>query len=132
MSQAAFKKTIQVKFTTSVGGFATMPASAASLSLAGDLLDDTDFTSTGMRSRIFGLRDWSVAGTINYDVTSTAIDIIRDSWLTQKQLTINYFPNGTAGFTGAVDVETFALTGSVADLETADFSFLAAGTLTTA
>lgn len=131
MAQAAYLKTVQIK-TTGSTAYTALPANTASISLGGDVLDDTDFTSTGFRSRILGLRDWSVSGTINYDDTSTVVATIRSAWLNRTTLDVQYLPNGTNGFAGQVVVESLDMSGDVGSLETADFSLQAKGALSTA
>ena len=131
MAIAAFNKTINVK-TTSSSTWLIAPGTAATLSLGGDLLDDTDFTSTGYRSRIIGLRDYSVSMTMNYDTSDTAFVVIRNAWLNRTRLDFRYLPNGTNGFQGQCQVETFDLSGDVGGLEQTDTNLVADGALSTA
>lgn len=117
MSLAAYQKTVQVKSTGSTA-YGVVPANAASLNLPAELLDDTDFTSTGFRSRIIGLRDWNVSLTVLHDAGSTVIDEVRSAWISATKLDVQYLPNGTNGFSGSAYVETFSMSGDVGGLET--------------
>ena len=130
MAQAAYNKSVRITATGSTT-WTELPANSASLSLAGDVLDDTDFTSTGYRSRILGLRDWSVSGTINYDDGSAVIGELRSAWLNRTDMLVQYLPNGSVGFQGTVVVESLDLSGDVGSLESMDFSLQAQGSLTT-
>lgn len=130
MAQAAYQKSVSIKTTASTA-YVALPANAASLTLAGDILDDTDFSSTGYRSRILGLRDWSISGTINYDDSSVVVGTLRSAWLNRTRLDVRYLPNGTQGFSGQVQVESLDLSGDVGSLESMDFSCQADGALST-
>lgn len=133
MSQPSYQKTISVKTTAaSSTSYVALPANSASLTLAGDLLDDTDFTSTGFRSRVVGLRDWNASVTILWDGASTITDVVRDAWLNASRLDIKYLPNGTKGFAGTAYVETFSLSGDVGGLEQVDVTFQPNSALSTA
>ena len=133
MAIAAYTKTVSIKTTAeTTASYTELPANAANLNLAGDILDDTDFTSTGYRSRIRGIKDWSVGGTINFDLSNSAVTKLRNAWLNGTRLDIRYLPNGSAGYAGTVHVESIDLSGDVSGLETGDFSLQADGALTTA
>ena len=132
MSVAGYQKVIQVKATgTSVYTAGILPGNTASLNFGGDMLDDTDFTSTGWRSRIRGLKDYSIPITLVYDTGSSGANLIRDSLFSGASLDVQYLPNGTKGFTGRVKVESFNLSGDVGGLETVDVSLQSDGTALT-
>ena len=131
MSVPGYQKVVQVRVAGTTVAFEVMPATSASLNLAGDVLDDTDLTSTGMRSRILGLRDWSVSAPINFGSSVTAFATLRSAWLNRTKLEIQYLPDGTVGYSGNVWVETFSHSGDVGGLESVDVSLQAAGALST-
>lgn len=131
MSQAGYQKTVQVRNAGSTVPFGVLPGTDASLALAGDVLDDTDFTSTGMRSRLVGLRDWSVSITSNYDIASTAFILVRDAWFNRTPIEVQYLPDGAKGYQGDAVVETFSHSGDVGGLESVDISLQAAAALST-
>jgi len=126
MSQAGYQKAIQVK-TTANTSWDPIPGSAASMSFAGEMLDDTDFTSTGWHSRIRGLKDYSFSVTAFYGTTLRSMTTIRSALLSGASLDIRYLPNGTAGFTGRVKVETLSHSGDVGGLESIDISLQSEG-----
>jgi predicted secreted protein len=131
MSIAAYTKSINVK-TTGSTVWLECPANNATLTLNADVLDDTDMTSTGFRSRIIGLRDWSISIPSWYDDTNTALTTLRSAWLARTKLDVQYLANGTSGFQGTCFVESFSLSGDVGSLEQADVSLVpAAPSLTT-
>lgn len=130
MAQPGYQKTLQIK-TTGSTSWGDLPANAASMNLGGDILDDTDFSSTGIRSRILGIRDWNISGTIYYDDANTVVNTLRSAWLNRTRLDIRYLPNGTNGFTGQGQIEAINLSGSVNDLEVGEFTIQADGQLTT-
>ena len=134
MAIAAYQKKVQIAVNGSPLDFENVPTTTAALNHAGDVLDDTnmaDISASGMRSRLLGLRDWSVSGTLLYDSTVLAVTRLRDAWLNRTELFVNYLPDGTVanGFGGPVVVENFNLSGDVAALEEVAFSLLAAGDL---
>lgn len=130
MSQAAYEKKVQLKTTTG-GGFSVLPGLSAEMALTGDVLDDTDFNTTGIRSRLLGLREWTITVNMNFESTNAAFAIARNAWLNRTKLDIQYLPNGTVGFQGQGFVETFSHSGDVGGLETVDLSIVSAGTLST-
>ncbi len=130
MAVASYTKVVSVK-TTGSTLYLPLTGTNASLNHAGDVLDDTDFTSTGSRSRILGLRDWSLSVSANYGSTLAALNAIRSAWATRILLDVRYLPNGTNGFEGQIRVESYNLAGDVGGLETVDVSLQATGALTT-
>lgn len=136
MSQAAYQKSVLVGTTTlsSTDGttaFDEVPGNSATLNLAGDVLDDTDFTSTGFRSRVIGLRDWNISVPSWQDGSNTALSTIRSAWFNRTRLTVRYLPDGSKGFHGEVQVESYNLSGDVGSLESVDISLQADGALST-
>ena len=131
MSLAAYKKSILIKNATSTAAYVEMEATDATLTLAGDVLDDTDFTSTGMRSRILGLRDWNISAPSNFNSTAAWHILVYGAWRNRRSLAIKYLSNGISGYKGNTVVETFTHTGDVGGLETLDISLQADGPLST-
>jgi len=122
-SQAGYAK--KVKITTN-----DLPVKAASLSHGGTILDDTDMVNNaGFRSRVYGLRDWSIQCTCNYDASNTALSAVRAAWLARTTLTPKYLPDGTTGFMGSAVVETFNMSGDVDGLEEVEITFQGKGAL---
>ncbi len=130
MSQAGYQKTINVKATASTA-YTELPATSATLTLAGDVLDDTDMTSTGYRSHLVGLRDWSISCPSNYESTNAGFSAARSAWTNRTKLDVQYLPNGTNGFQGQAYVETFSHSGDVGGLESVDITMVSAGALST-
>jgi predicted secreted protein len=95
-----------------------LPASSASLSRGGDLLDDTQLgQSDAYRSRIAGLRDASIQASGDYDPADAAITALEDAWASGTAVTAKYLPNGTNGMSGSFLVESFECSGEVAGKE---------------
>lgn len=130
MSTPAYQKTINVKATSSTA-YTAFPGTNATLNLAGDVLDDTDFTSTGYRSRVVGLRDWSIDVTSNYQTTNSAFSTVRDAWLNRSRVDVQYLPDGSNGYSGTAYVESFSHSGDVGGLETVDITMVTASALST-
>ena len=130
MAELGYNKIVGVK-TTSGTTYAHIRGSAASFDFGGEMLDDTDFTSTGFRSRVRGLKDYSISITAFYGSTQEAIEIVKDAVISGVTLDFQYLPNGTQGFTGQVIVETYNLSGDVGGLETVEISMPSFGTALT-
>ena len=126
MAQVGYQKVVNIKTTASTA-YSVMPANAASLNMAGEMLDDTDFTSTGWRSRVRGLKDYSVSATLFWGSTDAAVNTMRDALLSGASLDLQYLPNGTKGFQARVIVESFANSGDVGGLETVEVSLQSQG-----
>ncbi len=131
MSLAGYTKKVQLHKTTGSTVFVVMPAVSATLTLAGDALDDTDITSTGFRSRIIGLMDWNIAIPSNFESTNTAFTNVRSAFFARQLITVQYLPDGVNGFVGEAFVETFSHSGDVGGLETVDITLVADSQLTT-
>lgn len=129
--KASFEKVVSIS-TSSTGTYSQIPASDMGLNREGDLLDDTDLTSSGTRSRILGLRDWSVSGTVNFSTVS-GYTKIKDAYDNRDTLWVRYLPAGSSlssmGYHGEVQVENDNLSGGVGDLEQSDVSLQATGPL---
>ena len=130
MSLPGYSKSVQIR-TTGSTVFTELPATSATLTLAGDALDDTDITSTGFRSRIIGLLDWNVAAPSNFEAANQAFIDVRTAFFARTKLVVRYLPDGTNGFQGDCFVETFSHSGDVGGLETVDISLVAESQLTT-
>lgn len=120
MSQAAFEKAVQIK-TTSSTAWIDLGANAATLNFAGELLDDTTFGSTGFRSRVRGLKDYSLDATVFWS-TGSDVNTLRSALLNGTALDFRYLPNGTNGFQGRGVVENMNHSGDVGALETIEVS----------
>ena len=134
MTQAAYVKKIQISPNGSPLDLEDVPAISANLNHGGDVLDDTnmaDVSASGMRSRLLGLRDWSISVTMLYDSTVVSVTTLRDAWLNRTELWANYLPDGTTanGFGGPCVVETFNMSGDVGGLEQVELTLVAAGDL---
>jgi len=130
MAIAAYNKSVYIT-TTGGSTWNEIPGTNASLSMGGDLLDDTDFLSTGYRSRIIGLRDYTVSVTANYGSTSSAINLLKTAWLNRTRLDFRYLPTGSDGWSGKCQVESLDISGDVGGLEQVDVSLVADGPLST-
>lgn len=135
MSQAAYQKTINV---SDDGGstYVEAPANSANLNQGGDVLDDTEMSlSHAFRTRLYGLRDWSIDLTLEYAPGSgSAFEVLRDAWLNQNVVDVQYLPDGTIanGFQGTAVVETFNMSGEVGGKETIEVTLQADGQLSAA
>ena len=133
MSEAGYSKKIYIRDASTSGNtWIELPTTSASLSHGGDLLDDTDMkNSAGNRTRIYGLRDWSVSISYNYDSSDTGVTLLRNAWLNRTLLEVRYLPDGTVGngFQGDVRVETFNMQGDVGGLETVESNLMAASVI---
>lgn len=130
MSLPGYTKSVLIR-TTGSTLFTELPATSATLTLAGDALDDTDIRSTGFRSRIIGLLDWNIAAPSNFEPSNAAFTNVRTAFFARTKLVVRYLPDGTAGFEGNCYVETFSHSGDVGGLETVDISLVAESQLST-
>jgi len=131
LSTPSYNKTVNVK-TTGSTTYQELPAHTFSLNIPRTLLDDTDFTSTGWMSRVAGLKDYNLSGSVYDNPSSTAaIKVVRDAILNGTKLDVQYLSDGTKGFHGQVLVESIGHSGDVAGLETFDISLQSAGTALT-
>jgi len=104
----------------------------ASLSRGGEVLDDTAFMDNpdGFRSRLIGLRDWSINASGDYDGTDTNGQVaILSAWENGTALYVQYLPDGTSGVKGQCVVESFEQNGDVAGKEQMSFVLQADGAL---
>lgn len=129
-SVPGYNKVVQIKTTASTA-YVSLPATTANFTLQAAMLDDTTFLSTGWHSRISGLRDYSMSGTLVYDTANSGFTIARTALVNGTKLNFKYLSNGTAGFQGTVYVSNFSPSGDVGGLETVSVTFEAAGALST-
>lgn len=99
-------------------------ANSYTLSHTGDLLDDTDFTSTGFRTRRYGLRDVSVSIERYYPLNKHFLDAVKNGEI----VVISIQPGGTQGGSteyarGYFTAESAELAGDVSNLENESLSF---------
>lgn len=137
MSQAAYAKKVEVKNDAdSAGTYVEAPSNTASLNEGGDVLDDTEMSlSHAFRTRIYGLRDWSVSMTLELvQGSDSAFKLLRDAWLNQNLVTVRYLPDGTTsnGFEGTAVVESINLSGDVGGKETVEVTLQGDGQLSAA
>lgn len=128
--QVGYQKVVQVK-TTGSTAYTDLPADSATLNLGRDLLEDTDFSTTGWRSRVAGLKDYSLNAPMFYGSTNSGVNIIRSAVLSGANLDFRYLPNGTEGFQGRVLCGNFSLSGDVGGLERVDVTLESDGTALT-
>ena len=131
MSIAGYTKKVSLHLSTGTTTFVVLPAVSATLTLAGDALDDTDITSTGFRSRIIGLMDWNISVPSNFESTNTAFTNVRQAFFNRQLIRVQYLPDGVKGFVGDAFVETFSHSGDVGGLETVDITLVADSQLST-
>lgn len=127
MGLAAFNKKVQVKTTGSTIGYTTLPGANATLNFAGEMLDDTTFETSGWRSRVRGLRDYSINVSALFTSTHAGLAIIRNALFSGVALDFQYLPDGTNGFQGQGRVESFSMSGDVGGLETVDVTLQPSG-----
>src|SRR6056297_716624 len=90
----AYEKKINIG-VSSTGPWHCFPGTAGSLDDANDTLDDTTFCSTsGHRSRILGLKDWSVSVTCNWAPDSSALTVARNAKSSGSEVYVQYLPDG--------------------------------------
>ena len=130
MSIPGYQKDVQIA-TSSTTAFSQPPATSATLTLAGDVLDDTTIQSTGFRSRLIGLRDWSISIPSLFESTNAAFVSLRSAWLNRTTLRVKYLPDGTTGFEGTVFVETFSHSGDVGGSESVGINLVAESQIST-
>jgi hypothetical protein len=144
MSQAAYVKKAQISTDDGVT-WLDLPATAPSLEIGGDVLDDTDLaTNASFRSRCYGLNDWSASADSNFKpITGVALTddangasaliACRNAKLERTTIKFRYLPTGSAvdgtGLEGDVVVESFGQSGETSGLETISLSFQANGPL---
>lgn len=134
MGQAAYEKTINIS-SDSGSTWNEAPANSGGLDLGGDLLDDTKFTnSAGYRSRIYGLRDWTLNLTLELEASDTAFTDLKEAWLNRNAIDMQYLPDGSTstGLEGPGKVESFNYSGDVGDKETVEVTIQGSGELVTA
>ena len=135
MAIAGYTKGVLIKpvASTESTAYRAFPATSATLTLAGDVLDPTTLLSTGFRSRILVLRDWSIAIPSLFESTNTAWGTVRSWWLNRTKVDVRYLPveSSTKGFEGVAWVETFSFSGDVGGLETVDVNLVAESQLST-
>jgi len=112
-------------------------ARSVTIEVSGDQLDDTAMGDT-FRSRIGGLKDWSISIDFNQDFGSSAVDATLFPLLnTVVGVVVNPEGSTTSAtnpkYSGNVLVSSYTpVSGSVGDLATTSVSWQGAGTLTRA
>ncbi|KKN90087.1 hypothetical protein LCGC14_0232000 [marine sediment metagenome] len=130
MSQASYVKVVNIK-TTGSTVWTELKGISGSFGLSGEMLDDTEFSSTGYRSRIRGLKDYNVSLSGNYTSTASWYSTVFSAWNAGTKLDFQYLPNGTKGFQGRGIVDNFSHSGDVGSLETVEVSLQSEGTALT-
>jgi len=128
MGRAAYKKKIKV-CATEDGTYLELPASSASLNRGDTILDDTVFNTEGKRSRLYGLRDWSVSTTCQDTEGDDAIALVNTQLAARADIYVQYLSNGTTGWQGKAVIESNNSSGDVDGQETIEISFQANGAL---
>lgn len=126
-SVVAHEKKIRVSNDNST--WHDLPATSGSLNQGATVLDDTDLDNEDYRTRLLGLKDWSISVSVNYKTQSLAIDCIKDFLYTDANLFVRYLPNGTYGLGGACVVESRSTSGGVDELTSGDISLQGNGLL---
>ena len=122
------------KIGTGVGGtvtFATgyvLYSDTWALSGEGDEHDVTDFTSTGWKEFLMGLKEWSGSYTAFVDDT-TQLDA-NANWFGGDAAAAVFDMDGTRTFTGSILIKSFSVDTSVGDVIKVTFNFRGTGTLT--
>ena len=130
MGVASYNKKVRV--STDGKTWKDVPTTSPSLDFGSDVIDDTDLANTtGFRSRVIGLHDWSVKCDSNYSADSEALAMIRNAKLSRSILYVQYLPTGevAGGYQGKVVVESFNLAGEIGGLETVAITLQADGAL---
>ena len=107
-------KTLAVKVGTATAGPYTRVAELkeASLSQSGNNQDISTFDATWIR-RMQGLKDGTYSLSGFYSPTDTAGQVaIRNAWLNDTTLFVQFLPNGTAGFQQEVRVSSYEVSAS--------------------
>lgn len=108
---------------------------SANLSQEGRLLEDTELLSNdGHKSRLMGLKDWSVSGSGFFKSNQNApgieaLSLIQSSLTTRSPLWVKYFPDGQDGWFGSAKVEILRVSGEVDGLDKIEVTFQATDTL---
>ncbi|MEW5725091.1 MAG: phage tail tube protein [Thermodesulfobacteriota bacterium] len=133
MSQPSYEKKVQIE--TATGVWSSLPANSASLQLGREILDDTEMaTNVGARSRVYGLKDWTVTANCMWDPASAVLAFIENALLNGDVVKLRYLPDGDIaspgkGFEGQAVVASYNSAGDVGGLETVDITFQADGAL---
>jgi|TARA_R110000803_G_scaffold210841_1_gene284323 predicted secreted protein len=130
MAEVGYTKVVSVK-TTGSTLYVALPGSAASFDFSGEMLDITDFSSTGWRSRVRGLKDYSCSVTNFFGSTVAVMATLRSAILTGVSLDIRYLPDGTKGVQGRVLLESYNMSGDVGGVESLEISLPSDGTALT-
>jgi len=80
-----------------------------------DLLDITDFADVDIRARLYGLRDFSVSVSGDYEpaTSGTAWSNIQHQYLNGSPIFVKVLPTSTTGFMYELLVESFSISASV-------------------
>jgi predicted secreted protein len=128
-----YTKAVLIKGSTESSSlYVALPGTNITMNIGNAMLDDTTYLSTGDRSRIAGLRDYSLSGSLVFDTSNSGFAKIRAAFLARSKLSVKYLPDGTHGYLGAVVVESFNHSGEVGGMETVEMTLQAAGPLSTA
>lgn len=133
MGKAAYTKKVQVSATGVDGSWKNLPATAPSLEIGGDVLDDTTLMNAGFRSRVLGLHDFSVSADSNWEPANEGLALVQAAKLNRTDLYVQYLPDGVTfalGLKGKCVVESYNMSGDVGDLETVAISLQGNGALT--
>lgn len=132
MATAAYSKV--VKLSTASGGTYDVcdGLNDASVSLAGEVLDDTCFSTShpGYRSRMLGLLDSSISLSGDYSTGAGQAKLFT-SWVNRAPIWVQYLPTGSTsgnGFQTSYVVESYEIAGGIGDKNTFSASLQADST----
>lgn len=77
------------------------------------LLDITDFSDIDIVARLYGLRDFSVSVSGDYEPTGTGWANLQHQYLSGSPLFVKVLPTSTTGFHYELLVESFSISASV-------------------
>jgi len=126
MATAAYNLEFQV------GGSPCGSLNNASLSLNGDILDTTSFEDGTYKTKISGLRDWSVSVSGDLDPSSAQMQGLLAGYTGGSTVAVVLQPTGvtTCQFSGNTLVESFEISGAVDGKVEVSVSLQGTGSLT--
>ncbi|MDD5229915.1 MAG: hypothetical protein PHC43_01145 [Candidatus Marinimicrobia bacterium] len=132
MATTSYTKLIRYS-TAESGTYVTIDGlNDATLSMTGDILDDTVFSTgaSGFKSRLQALLDSNISLSGDYSTTAGQLALY-NAWVGRYPLWIQYLPTGSTsgnGFQTSYVVESFEIAGAVADKNTISVSLQADST----
>jgi len=131
MAQAGYTKKIYVKATASTA-YSELPGTDATLNKTTDMLDATTFKSSGLRRRIYGIKDWNVSGSALLEASDAGLAVLRAAYANRTRVNVRYDESGAGtGEGGTGLLENFSQQSGVSDLENISFSIQGDGAIST-